>query len=94
LNECFHDYVGLTMPQLWLLELVVHQAKIGFKCLINIDIQEKNCITHVYPSIEVHVTITCHSSRITPQCFLDLFDDCFELWMVAYVDVHFGILGI
>jgi len=82
------------MPQLWLLELVVHQAKIGFKCLINIDIQEKNCITHVYPSIEVHVTITCHSSRITPQCFLDLFDDCFELWMVAYVDVHFGILGI
>jgi hypothetical protein len=97
LNECFHHIHIMLDSQchnygFW--NWLCIKAKIGFKCLIHIHIQEKNCITHMYPSIEVHVTITCHSFRITPQCFLNLFNDCFELWIVACVDVHFGILGI
>ncbi len=74
LDEHLHIHVGLNSwchncgSSNWLCARI----KIRFKCPTHIHIQFFFCITHLYPSIGVHVNFFFRSSRIMQQCLLNI----------------------
>lgn len=73
LDEHLHIHVSLNS---WCHNCVSYswlcaRIKIRFKCPIHTH-PKKNCMTHLYPSIGVHVIFVFRFSRIMPQFLLNI----------------------